>query len=273
MIDLTPILIHLPAWAMVLARLTGLFLLAPLLGSQAIPRMTKVFLAVTLSLCVYPALITPGHPAAPGAAALWNGGLELWTLLPAVAMELLLGFVVGYAASLPLVGMQMAGHLVDQQMGLGLAGIYNPELNEQSSIVGEFLFMTGLAMFCIVGGHHAMFGVLLESFAHVPLGGFADPLPIVQLALGLISVSFELALRVAAPLLCLMFLLSVAMGFIARTVPQMNILSVGFAVRIIAGVGFLAVCVPLVGPVLLQAMHEAFEAIRSLWPQLASSRQ
>jgi len=243
-IDLTPLLGHLPAWLMVMFRITGLFVLAPLLGSNAVPRQIKVYLALGLSLCVYPMLLDPGRPAAEMVGSVVDNGLTLWTLVAQVAMELLIGFAIGFAASLPLVGMQVGGHLVDYQIGLGFAQLYNPEFGSSAGVLSEVFFLMALAVFMILGGHQQMLLALVGSFDRVPLGGFTDFSGLGILLVGLLGSAFEMAFRVAAPLTCLVFLESVAMGFIARTVPQMNILSIGFALRIVVGVfcliGFLA---------------------------------
>jgi len=242
-VTLGPILDHVPAWLMVLFRLTGIFILAPMLGSVTIPRQVKVFLVLSLSFAVYPMLLEP-DPDPSRRSAVFVGqvvehGVELWTLAGRVALELLIGFTIGYAASLPLVAMQIGGQLIDQQMGLGFAGLVNPEIDGEAGVISHLLFFTALAVFLLVGGHHVMFGILIASFDYVPLGGFDRFTGLLEMIVGLLALTFELALRIAAPLLCLKFLESVTMGFLARTVPQLNILSVGFVIRILLGTTFL----------------------------------
>ena len=252
------LLLHVPAFLMVLFRITGVFVLAPVLGSPTIPIRVKVFLAVTLTLCVYPMLIV-SPTASPGLKHIMESGLSLWTLGPLVGAELLIGYAVGYLASLPLAGIQSGGHLIDQQMGLGIAGLYNPELDEQGGVTSEVLFIAALAIFVLLGGHATMLSVLVHSFDRVPPGGLLDAEAVaglLRLALGLLTVMFELALRVSAPLLCLIFIERVAMGFIARTVPQMNILSVGFAVNILTGLAITAAAVGLALAAYGHAWHE-----------------
>ena len=224
---------------MVLFRLTGIFILAPVFGSTAIPRQVKLYFAVGLAFLIYPMLLTPGRPSALLIGNVIHNGLFLWELIGRIAVELLLGFAIGYAASLPLIAMQMGGQMIDQQMGLAFAGVINPDLDEEAGIIGRTLFLASLAIFVIVGGHRQMLATLIDSFDHVPLGSFVGFEGLVTLAVGLMQVMFELTLRVAAPVLCVMFLLMVAMGFVARTVPQMNILSVGFIIRILVGAVFL----------------------------------
>ena len=239
--DLSPLLPHVPAWLMVLFRLTGIFVLAPVLGSSTVPRLVKVMLVAALSLAVYPVLHDPARPSAAVMQGFMSegGGIDLWAMAPMVGFELLVGFAIGLCASLPLVGMQMGGHLIEQQMGLGFANIVNPELNASSGVLSQFYFLMALSIFLIVGGHEAVFAILMGSFDAVPPGGPMDFDGLLVMVVGMFQVMFEVAFRIAAPLLCLIFAETLAMGFIARTLPQMNILSIGFIVRILVGLVFL----------------------------------
>ncbi|MGB0766210.1 MAG: flagellar biosynthetic protein FliR [Phycisphaeraceae bacterium] len=243
-VDLTPLLPYAPVWLLVLFRLTGIFVLAPVLGSSTVPRVVKVYLAVGLSFAVWPMLWMDGEASANLSAAV--RGLDLWSLGLLIALELLIGYVIGYAASLPLAGMQLGGHMIDQQMGLAAAQLFNPEFDDQTGVTGQLLFMFALALFVAAGGLNVMLHTLAQTFRHVPLGGFASFDQIVHMVVGMLAIMFELGLRIAAPLLCLTFLISVGMGFLMRTVPQFNILSVGFAIRILAS---MVVMMMLVGAI------------------------
>lgn len=263
--DFRTLLIHLPAWLMVLFRLGGIFIFAPVFGSTALFRQVKVFLAVGLSLCIYPMLLEPGRPAAGMIEEVIEGGLPFWTLGAAVALELLIGLVIGFVASLPLIGLQVGGQVIDQQLGLGLAGVFNPELGEQTGMVGQFMFITALAVFILVDGHRVMLTVLVGSFDHVPLGGFQEFESMLVMVVGVLQSSFDLAVRIAAPLLCLIFLQTVAMGFIARTVPQINILSIGFPMRTLMGAMLLFLLVGAVLQVYVGGIREMLGELMRFW--------
>ena len=168
-------------------------------------------------------------------------------------------------ASLPLIGVQLGGRVMDQQMGLGLAGVRNPEFDENTGIVSEFYFVLATAMFVILGGHLILFDILVGSFQHFPLGGFRIDTMVVGLLTALLTMIYEMAVRVAAPMLCLIFLETLAMGFIARTVPQMNILSVGFAIRILLGAVLLVMAIGIHGDVLLEVMQSVFAQLREIF--------
>ena len=235
---------------MVMFRLSGIFILAPIFGSTTIPRTVKVMLVFTLTCCVYPMLLNPGNASATMLTPMLGSDMNLWLLLPYIAMELMIGLIIGFCASLPMVGMQLGGDVIDKQIGIGFADIVNPETGEQSGVVANSLFMMALAIFAILGGHRIMLRILVGSFETVPIGGFADLTKIdglVHFVLGLLTVIFQMGFRIAAPLLCLIFLQTVALGFIARTVPQLNIMSVGFTVRILNGVTFMIAFISIAG--------------------------
>ncbi|HAI12126.1 MAG TPA: hypothetical protein DCM28_10510 [Phycisphaerales bacterium] len=235
-IGFEPMLNHLPAWMLVLFRIAGIFFMAPVFGSTTIPVRFRMLLSVAVACCVYPMLIEPGRQAMPNVMPIVANGMFFWTMAPAVAMEMLIGVLIGFGASLPIFGMQVGGRIVDQQMGLGIAGVYNPEVGEEVGVISEFFFMLSLTIFILIGGLRVVLTTLVGSFNHIPLGTYMVDGNIIDLLIGLCQAMFELGLRVSAPLLCLFFLLTISMGFIARTVPQLNILSIGFTVRIVCGV-------------------------------------
>ncbi|MEX0776163.1 MAG: flagellar biosynthetic protein FliR [Phycisphaeraceae bacterium] len=250
----------LPVWLMVLFRLTGLFVLAPLFGSASIPGRVRILWAVAMSLCIFPVLMSRPE-SSQLIQPMIDAPLSLWLLPAAIAMELAIGTLIGYGASMAMIGLQVAGHVADQQVGLGLAGVFNPELNAETGIIGEFYFIMGMMIFLMLGGDRMMLTTLLHSFDRVPLGSFAPDGYTLELLVGLLSSMFEMAIRVAAPLLCLIFLETVAMGFIARTVPQMNILSIGFPLRILLGIGILTASLSGHANVFTQTMYEHMIAV------------
>ncbi len=204
-------------------------------------------------------LLNPGNPSAALVGRMLDKGMPLAAMPMAVAMELAIGVALGLGASLPMVSMQLAGQIADQQMGIGLGAIFNPDVGESMGVTGQFYTMLAMAIFVILGGHRVLVATLIGSFAHVPLGGFAPDQRLVQLLLGLLSSAFELGLRVSAPLLCIIMLETVTMGFLARTVPQLNILSVGFPLRIMLSVtviiGGVGIAVTVYAEGLRRALH------------------
>ncbi len=245
---LESILPHVPAAMMVLFRIGGIFIFGPVFGSNVVPMRVKALLALVLTICVYP-IVPPQVPMQ----------LSLATLGIAVGSELLIGAIIGYGASLPLIGLQVAGMVMGQQIGLMAAQVFNPEFDDQTEVLGQFMFLTALMAFLILGGHREVLAALVHSFQSIPLGGYAPDHTVVEFIVGLLDAMFELGIRVSAPLLCLVFLETVAMGFVARTVPQLNILSLGFPIRIIVGffllVGLSALMFESVSELIIRMIH------------------
>lgn len=243
------ILPHVPVFAMVLARLGGLFIFAPALGSPAIPAKVKALLVVAMALAVYPTLDL--HHEVPLK-------LDMMSLAPAMAVEALIGLSIGMIASLPLVSVQMGGLLMGQQMGLGLGSIYNPAMDSEADVAGQVLFYLALGIFLLAGGLEAMHRAMVASFAAVPIGGFGpDDVPL-DLIAGMLAAGFELAVRIAAPVLAIIFVETVATGLIMKTAPQINILSFGFPIRILLGITALYASLAAVHEVIAEDVEGSF---------------
>jgi len=244
---------HIAPCLLVIFRFGGLMVYGPVFGSSVVPVRVRVFLSFILGIATYPVI----SQTVAGGATL---DLALWTLAPLVAMEVTFGLIIGFVASLPLIAAQTGGLVMGQQMGLGFARFYNPGIDDEADVVGQVLFLMTLAAFVMVGGHEQMVHAVLRSFEHLPLGGFSPDVGLLSLLSGLLLSAFEIALRVAAPLLALIFLETVAMGFVAKTVPQLNILSLGFPVRILAGLFIIMIGLVAIDQVLMEAIEHMLGA-------------
>lgn len=252
-VSIQPVLEHVPVFLMVLFRMIGLFVFAPMFGSQIIPVKIKGLLALGLSVGIYP-LLPVQVPVE----------LSLMTMGLAVGSEMLIGLLIGYGASLPIIAMQTSGLLMGQQLGVGLAEVFNNDTDSETNVLGQGFFLMALVVFLGLGGERAMLDVMVGSFGRVPLGGYAPDASMMLVVTGLLTSMFDLALRVAAPLLCLVFLETVAMGFLARTVPQLNVLSLGFPLRILIGLALLTVMLTHAAAPLSRFLQEAIMAVSDL---------
>ena len=253
---------HLPAAMLVVFRVSGLMIFAPVFGSNVLPLRVRILLAFVIGLAIYPLLHGLGAVTTEGLR------LDLFALAPLVALEILVGLVIGLVASLPLVAMQMGGLLMGQQMGLGFATFYNPAIGEDADVLGQLLFFLALVGFLVVSGHEAIMIAVMNSFGHVPLGGFVIDSGLVTFITGMLLAAFEVAIRVAAPVLAIIFLQSIAMGFVSRTVPQLNILSLGFPLRILVGLLVLIAGLAVIEEVGMAAIDDTLHAILN-WVQSA----
>jgi flagellar biosynthetic protein FliR len=232
---LDAILAHAAPFILVLTRLGALFVLTPVLANRSMPLRARALLALALSAALYPTL--PALAQTPPDAT-------LLTLAPVVVSEFLVGLVIGFIAAVPVMALDLGGFIIGHQMGLGLARAYNPDADVDTDLLGQVLMYIGLGAFLALGGLEAVFSSLAHSFALIPPGHLAlTDLPI-QTLLAVITSGFELAVRVSAPALGIIMLMLVAMGFLMKTMPQINILSVGFSIKIMFGLLMLAASLP-----------------------------
>lgn len=243
MLSISPILSHVVPFALVVCRLAGLLLFSPILANQYMPSKFRALLAVMLAAVVY-----PGLPSRIQTAP--DVGLVM--LAPLILSETLIGVAIGFIAGIPVMTLDLAGFLMGHQMGLSLARVYNPEVGGDTDVLGQILMYIGLAAFVAIGGVDVLFVTVASTFDRVPIGAFAIARVPLDTMVGVLSSGVELAVRVATPVMGIVFLLMIAMGFVMKTMPQINIMSVGFTIKIIFGIGMIAVSIG--------AMHHAIAA-------------
>ncbi len=243
--------LFLPAFMLVMSRVAGLMLGMPLLSSAGIPMQIRILLAAAISLAVL-----------PFAMEHLDANVTLGTAVVGMIGELAIGVLVGLGASLLLIGMQLAAQTVAQQAGLALGDIFNPLLESEGSPISELYFLIATMIFLAVGGDRAVVHALLESFQTVPPLAFRVTPGLVELVVEMLVLCFAIALRVGAPVILALMLSFLTLGFITRTVPQLNLLTIGFPIKIALALAIMAFTMMTLEPVVLDALTMLLDGIR-----------
>jgi flagellar biosynthetic protein FliR len=138
----------------------------------------------------------------------------------------------------------MAAGLIGVQMGFGIVNVLDPREGQQVPLLSRLYDLIAVLLFLLMNGHHLLIRALGLSVRAMPLGGVQIGPGVAEQLLGLAGSIFVVALAVGAPLIAVLFLTDAAMGFVARTVPQMNIFIVGFPVKIALGMLGIALTLP-----------------------------
>jgi len=154
------------------------------------------------------------------------------------------GLTIGYIATLIFIGILVATKIIDFQMGFGIANVIDPVTNIQVSIVGEFHYILALMFFLVINGHHLLFSALAQSFNVVPLATFEISAHLIANINQLFAEVFVIALKIGAPTIGALFMASLILGVIARTMPQINVFIVGMPLKIGIGFAMLIVTMP-----------------------------
>jgi len=249
--SLFDILLALPVFALVLFRITGLMLTAPIFGSRVIPMQIRVAVAVVVATIAFP-LVSGQAPSELSLSAALVGGIG----------EMMIGASIGLGLTLLLLGAEVAGLIVGRQAGVALANVYDPVQNQDVSVVGQVYSITMIVLFLLVGGHRATMAALLDTFTVIPLLSFGADDTVLVLLVEMLAAAFMLGIRLAGPVLIALFMLGIALAFLSRTMPQLNILTVGFPLRLLVGMAIAGIALHACEGVLLDAIWDGVVMVR-----------
>ena len=243
-------------FTLVLARIGALVMTAPIFGSQALPRRIRGLLAVTLALLITPIYISGSLPPV-------EDTVEFGRLL---VNEVLIGLLLGLGLNILFAGIQVAGQIASQMSGRSLEDVFNPVFEEDVSVFSQLFYFLTLSVFVAVGGHRIVTEALLQTFAWLPPGKAAIGDSYVEVLVSILMQSFSLGIRAAAPLLTALLLSNLILGLISRTLPQINVIAVGFGLNSMLALGVLCVSLGTVAWTfqdstvdVMQRVQEAFE--------------
>ncbi len=224
---------------------------APVFSSAQIPIRIRAMFAVAMAAVIFP-VVSSQSPAHITLTQVVIGG----------AGEIMIGLSIGLALTILLSGAEVAGRMIGQQGGIALGEVIDPTRNERSTVTGQLYSIVLVFVFLVVGGHRATVAAVLDTYQSIPMLSFQFNESIVLLMVQMLTSAMILGIRLAGPVLVALFLVSTVMGFLSRTIPQLNILSVGFTIRVLAVVGMAGISLTASQDLLLDVVWEGFERIR-----------
>lgn len=249
---------------LVLARVGGVVAVAPVVSAGVVPAPVRAALSLLLALAVLPAARAQAAPV-PEAVLPYVGLL---------GRELLVGLVIGFVARAVFSAAEMAGSLVDLQMGFSLGSVVDPLYGEPAAVVGTLLNALAMLLFLLAGGVEVLVLALAGSYTHLPIGlqppGAAPGVQAlggaVQTATGALGWALAAALQVAAPAVAFGLILNLAFGLIGRAMPQLNVLQAILPAQVLGGVLALLLAMPMLTATFLALAAQAGAWIGGLRP-------
>jgi flagellar biosynthetic protein FliR len=255
-VQLDELLQFVPVFVLVLFRIAGLMLFAPLLGSAKIPKRVKVLLALVLAMGMTNGVARPAQlPVTTWGVALGIGG------------EMMFGLAMGMVLSFVFISAQWAGEIIGQQMGFNLNEVFDPQMGAASSVVGDIYYFLTLAIFLMVDGHRQMIRGIHESFDALPLLSVGINASVLDLIVRMLESATTLAIRLAAPVLVTMLVVDLTLGFLGKTMPQLNVMTAGLSVKSLIGLIVMVIGLALYSTpnVISDAVNESMHAARVVW--------
>lgn len=223
---------ELGSFALELARITGLVIVSPILFQNA-PKTVKAALVIVFGVLVH------GHgdvsqtvSAAPELAVF------------AIFSELALGAAMGMVVRLAMSAAEIAANSAAPLIGFGTVQIFDPTAGHHDTVLATLMRSLAIWIALLTGLHHVVIGSLIGSFRAVPVGSLIAPSRAYPILLSATSTILATGLRLALPLLAVLFMVQIALGFVSRAAPAMQIFSVGFAFTLVVGGVVLALSLP-----------------------------
>lgn len=243
-IPLRPVLV----FAVVLARVGGLVTFAPFWSHRLVPGRVRAVLALALALVVAP-LVEPRLATPP---------VDLLPLALTLIGELLIGLALGLVGRLVFSALDMAAHVLGTQMGFTLAGTIDPATRAQTAALGTMAQMLGLVVLLGADGHHWLFAATVKSFQTTAPGNFGVTASLTELLIRLSADAIAVGVALAAPAIVVLLATEFALALMGRAAPQLQIMVLGFPVKIAVGLWLIGASLYF----LPGALRSALEAIR-----------
>lgn len=246
---------HLSSFILIAGRLAGLAVAGPMFGQSLIPWRLRVGFVILGALVLLPVVSSPS-------------GSPLLTIdfVPKLIGEFAAGFMLGVGIVVVLWGFRQAGQLIDQQSGLALGELFDPNGSQLGSPSVRLVFLSGVCMFLLmepVNGHLVVTSALLDTFQTIPIGAAFEYIQPIEIAKTAVSQSLLLAVQIVAPTLALLSLITLALGAVGRTNPNMNIFSTAISIRVLSCLFVLSAVFAGIGQTISQSVPHAIDQIVS----------
>ncbi|PYZ93132.1 flagellar biosynthetic protein FliR [Salipaludibacillus keqinensis] len=219
-----------PAFLLILVRITSFLLTLPFFSYQNIPAQMKIGIAIFMSWIIF---FTEDWPA-------FEINYEFFLL---IIKEALFGLTVGLIATILLYAIQVAGGLIDLKLGFMIANVIDPQTGAQSPLTGSYLYTFSLLFILATDAHHLLIDGMFYSYQFVPMEQLYLPFGemfVIEHVVSSFNTMFIIAFQMSMPIVGSIFLVDVALGMVARTVPQVNVFVVGLPLKIFLGFIMLA---------------------------------
>jgi flagellar biosynthetic protein FliR len=221
---------------LVLARISPLFVLAPLFSSQMLPARARGIVAVGLTLGIMPIAIHAGDGQ--------QIPMELLPLTGLIVKELLVGLGFSFALAALFAAVQVAGSILDTLIGFSFGALVDPITGTNGGVLNQLYGLIGVMIFVVINGDAWVIQGLARSYEQVPLTATPEIGSLVEGVQVAFSGIFASAIEVCAPVMLAVLLCDVAFGLVSKVMPQLNVFAVGFPAKVIVGLVLVGASMP-----------------------------
>lgn len=210
-----------------LARVAAIFAIIPVFSGGQIPPQMRIGIAVMFALLTYP-IIQSTLPVT---------SLTITDMAIIVAAEVIFGLLVGFIAQLIFMAAEFAGAIIGYQMGFAMANVFDPTTQQQVALISQFQGIFAILLFLSLNIHHFFLEAMVASFTLLPPGYLNLTGGAIPMLVELSNNALILSIRLVAPIIALLILVNMTLGFMTRIFPQLNVFMLSFPLNI--GISFI----------------------------------
>ena len=228
------------------ARLSGLIVFFPFYSHNQIPLSVKTLLVFVLCVVLFP--ISKAHEN------------SINFLIGEILGEVMLGLSAGLMLTIIFATLQMAGEQISMIMGFSMASVLDPQTGTNSPVIANILNFIALLAFLMLDGHHLILQFYSTSLSAIPLGDFYPRSGVMSYALKLFGNLFMFGFVLAFPIIALSILSDAIFGMLMKTMPQFNLLVVGYPIKVSIGfsvlIAILAGIIKIITDMMVQILND-----------------
>ena len=236
MVNLSISMSELEYFLFVFVRIASFIFVAPFFSTKGVPINVKIALSVFVAYIMYhfgPEHVYPEYNTILGFATV-------------VLKEVSVGLLIGLAAQMCTSIVLFAGRIIDMEVGLSMANVFDPTTNEQASITGALIQYGVMLILYTTGLHRYLLKALMETFILIPVSGvYIDTNKLLESLITFLSDYIIIGFRVCLPVFASITLMNIVLGLLAKLAPQMNTFSVGIQLKLLAGLSVIMVTISL----------------------------
>lgn len=218
------------AYMVVFTRVGAVLMVVPGIGDRTVPVRFRLLLALMIAL-------TGGMTVFPQVPALPDQPVELVHI---IGGEAIIGLAIGLLVRMAFMALHVAGTVISFQTSLAYARNFDPTQGSQGSVIGSFLAILGVTLVFVTNIHHMMIAAAVDSYNIFPLGGAIPVGDLTSVAISTVSGAFVVGIQMSAPFIVYGLVFYLAIGILAKLIPQVQIFFVAMPANIIAGFLILA---------------------------------
>ena len=239
---------------LIFVRVAAVLFSGPLFMMKGIPKQLRLGLSVLITFLILPSLIGQTETIQ----------FQLLSFVYAVVGEILVGLIIGMMSNYIFAAFQMAGQYIGVEMGYAMSMLMDPSSQTSMPVLSLLFYYAVFLIYLLINGHHYLLEAIIYSYDHLSIFNWTFKGITIEQIFNISGIVFTLSLKIAAPVMMSLFITSIALAFISKIVPQLNIFVVSFPLKIFIGLLTLTIIFPIMMGMFLELFSDFNKTIIDL---------